>query len=470
MFMISSCKKDLSSLNRDPKNPASVPATTLFLFGEKSLTDVLSSTSVSSAPFRILAQSWTENTYTYEAQYKFSAYQAPDGFWNNIYGQALNNLQDAKRVFPSNVVDPAILRNDLIITDILEVYAYNVLVNTYGNIPYSQAENATIPFPKYDDAKTITYDLIHRLDTCIAGINLNTTAMGSADQIYKGNVAKWKSFAATLKLKLALLIADKDQTMAAAKVNEAVTTGVFQSNNDNALLGYQSSPVANTNPVWQALVNSGRHDFSPANLLVNTMVQWNDPRVPLYFTTDPNGNYSGGIPGAGNSYGNFSQFSAQWLSPTKAGVLLDYSESEFLLAEAVERGFSVSGTAQSHYNNAITASIQFWSGSASSAATYLAQPQVAYTTAAGDWKQKIGYQKWIALADRGWDAWTEIRRLKQPNIDVVNPPVGASGKLPLRYTYPTIEQSSNSKNWSDAVQAQSGGSSDVVSTKLWWMM
>src|SRR5581483_1512533 len=126
-------------------------------------------------------------------------------------------------------------------------------------------------------------------------------------------------------------------------------------------------------------------------------------------TKDPNGGYSGGIAGAGNAYGIYSDFSAAWLAPTYPADLLDYAETEFLLAEAVERGIAVGGTAETHYNNAVKASINFWGGTDAAAATYLAQPAVAYTTAAGTWQQKIGYQKWLALANRNWDSWTEIR-------------------------------------------------------------
>jgi hypothetical protein len=265
------------------------------------------------------------------------------------------------------------------------------------------------------------------------------------------------------------VLADVDAATASKKAQEAVSAGVFTSNADNALFNYQASPTGNTNPIWQSLINSGRNDFCPAELLVNTMNTWNDPRRPLFFKKATDGTYKGGIAGGGNSYSDLSQFSAPWQTTTFADDMLDYSEVEFLLAEAVERGFPVGGTAEQHYNNAITASITSWGGSATDATTYLAQPAVAYTTATGNYKQKIGYQQWIAFANRGWDAWTSIRRLKYPNIDAVSPPVGAITQLPLRFYYPLTEQSANPINWAAAVKAMSGGSSDDVKTKLFWI-
>ena len=474
-MMTSSCTKNITDLNTNTKAPLNVPSYTLFTMGQKSLVDYVTSTSVGTAPFRVLSQEWTENTYVYEAQYNFSAYNANAGWWNHLYTSTatnfpgvLSNLQAAKSKFSSDVSDPVAARNDAIIADLLEVYTYNLLVNTYGNIPYTQALNPSIPFPKYDDAKTVYTDLLMRLDTCIAGLNTTGSSLGAADQIYQGSVSSWVKFAATLKLKMAIMLADVDAATASKKTLEAVNTGVFASNSDNASMTYDASASSNSNPIWQALVFSGRHDFLPTNLLVDTMVSLSDPRVPLYFTKDPNNIYSGGVPGGGNGYGLFSDFSTLIQGQTYPGILLDYAQTEFLLAEAVERGIAVGGTAQSHYNNAITASILFYGGSATDAATYLAQPSVNYTTVTGTWRQKLGLQKWIANYNNNWDSWTDIRRLGYPNLDVINPPIGAKGKLPLRFTYPSNESGSNATNWAAAVAALPGGA-DVVSAKLFWM-
>lgn len=69
-----------------------------------------------------------------------------------------------------------------------------------------------------------------------------------------------------------------------------------------------------------------------------------------------------------------------------------YVETEFLRAEAKERGYTVAGTAEEHYNNAIKASIMYWGASAADADAYLAKPEVACATAAGDWKQKLVFK------------------------------------------------------------------------------
>ena len=108
--------------------------------------------------FRVISQEWTENSYIYEAIYDFAVYDCPDGWWNSMYVNVIHNAELAKQAFPVNFPGtPAQLRNDLDITDLLEVYAYAELVATFGDIPYTQAEKASIPFPKYDDCHNRLY-------------------------------------------------------------------------------------------------------------------------------------------------------------------------------------------------------------------------------------------------------------------------------------------------------------------------
>ena len=140
--------------------------------------------------------------------------------------------------------------------------------------------------------------------------------------------------------------------------------------------------------------------------------------------------------------------------------MLSYDEVEFFLAEAVQRGYNVGGTAVGHYNAAITASILFWGGTTAEATAYLLQPAVVYNPA--NWKQSIGEQKWIALYNRGWDAWIEWRRLDYPQLVA---PATAVSTIPKRYTYPIPEQNLNTANYNAAASAVGG---DVVATKLFW--
>ncbi|MDR2449746.1 MAG: SusD/RagB family nutrient-binding outer membrane lipoprotein [Prevotellaceae bacterium] len=458
---------DFEDLNTDPKSTVEVPANALFLAGEKNLADVYTSANLTTSPFRILSQVWTQTSNVGEARYNFTQYNAPGGWWKTIYTKALANLSEAKRLYAEEkTTSEEARKNKGLITDVLEVYAFSLLVNTYGDIPYSEALNRSIPFPKYDDARTIINDLLARLDAAIAGLDVNAASFGAADKIYQGDVAKWKKFSASLKLKLALLLADADATAATQKASEAITAGVFTSNADNAKFPYLSSAVANANPLRQYLVTEEAWSkyFAPAELFIQTLEDLNDPRLSVLFTEAVGGGYAGAGAGEAGAYSGLTEY---WTAASAPGVLLDYAEVAFLLAEAAERGVNTGATAEAHYNNAVTASLAALEIDDSDITTYLAQSEVAYTTATGDWRRKIGVQKWLAFANRNWDAWTEIRRLGHPNLNTLSPPAGADESLPLRLYYPPEEQNSNSLHWGEAVHKLPGGN-DALSAKLFW--
>ena len=461
MLLLGACTKDLTSLNTNPKGFQTVPGTALYTQAQNTLTSTLASSNVYLNTFRLFEQQWQETTYVTESNYDIKNNKIPDGIWTAYYRDVLEPLEQAKIKYPTTILDAGTVKNDILLTDILEVYTYYYLVTTFGDIPYTEALNIDNKFPKYDDAATVYTALITRLDDDVAKLDETQGGdLGPADHIYKGSIASWKKFANTFKLKMGITLADADNAKAKTVVTEAVTAGVFTSNNDNAEFEFVSTPP-NTNPIWVDLVQSGRLDFIAAVTIVNNLKTSADPRLPLFFTQDEAKGYSGGILGAKNSYDAFSKPSDKLTAPDFPGLLLDYAETEFNLAEAVERGF-ITGSATDHYNKAVTASIEYWGGTTAQAASYLAQSSVAYATATGTYKQKIGYQKWVALYNRGWDAWIETRRLDFPKLPKPAKPVS---DFPVRLTYPVGEQNVNTVNYNKASSAIGG---DDVTTKLFF--
>jgi hypothetical protein len=459
LLVLASCNKDLSNLNIDTKHASSAPSYTLFSNAQRNLSDLLATPNVNTNIFQLITQQWTEVTYVDESNYDLGTRNISNNWWRGLYKNVLVNFEAARNLIPKDVPDAGQQKNELAMLDVMEVYTWSILVNTYGNIPYTEALDPTNLFPKYDDAKTVYYDLLTRLDADIAALNTSADAFGGADLIYSGDVAKWKKFANSLKLRMGMIISDFDAAKAKSVV-ESAAPNVFTSNDDNTVFTYLPA-TPNVNPVWSNLVQSGRNDYVPAKTIVDVMNANNDPRRPSYFTT-VGGVYVGGTVGIGNAFPSYSHPSALVEQPDFPYIFLSYSEVEFALAEAVERGFSVGGTAATHYTNAVQASLDFWGVAPVDAATYLAQPSVAYGTAAGTYKQKIGIQKYLALYMDGFDAWTEQRRLDFPAL--VAPPTAQSA-FPVRFTYPVNEQNLNSGSWSAASSAIGG---DKVETKLFW--
>ena len=202
----------------------------------------------------------------------------------------------------------------------------------------------------------------------------------------------------------------------------------------------------------------------PQILVVDIMNSLDDPRRDMYFANPIDTSsvagveklaYVGGIYGVPGDIADYSHIADSIQEPTFPGILLTYDEILFYLAEGAARGFNVGATPEKLYNDAITASFDFWDVRSVVLLTYLAKPAVAYSTAAGTWKQKIGTQEWIAYYTRGLEGYTAWRRLDFPvfNHPPSLPPIE---NIPKRFTYPVNEQTLNKDNYTAASSAIGG--------------
>ena len=459
VMLLVSCAKDLDEYNIDQKNPSSVSADKLFGNALLELTDNQTTSSININVFRLWTQQWTTTTYQDEPRYNFTTRNISLLYWTPFYREVLPDLKESRRLTDAETeLSEAVKNNRIGVIEVASIYTWAVLVNTWGDVPYTEALG-DVNQPKYDKAADIYADLFTRLDAAIALMTPGPN-FGSADLLYDDDTAGWIKFAHSLKLKLAITLADVDEAAARTAIESAANLA-FTSNADNASFQYLNAQP-NNNPISTEInpIFTTRQDYIAGATLVGKMNALEDPRRPFYYTT-VNGAYVGGQIGVNNNYANYSHISDKVTQPNFEALLMDYAEVEFILAEAAAR-WGISGTPESHYNNAITASITYWGGTAADAAAYLTNPAVAYATAAGDFRQKIGEQKYIALFNRGHDAWVEWRRLDYPRL---TPAANALSVIPLRLTYPTSERTLNQANVESAA-ASIGG--DEVSTKLFW--
>ena len=463
-LLTTSCVDSLDDYNVDPKSPTTAPGVTFVSNAERNLVRTINSANINTNPFRYYVQYWAATDYPQESRYQINTRSINTNYWNPLYRDVLRDLQEAKSVIPADVtISDDIKANQLASAEVLEIFTWATLVETFGNIPYTQALDISNPQPAYDDQKVIYNDLIKRLDAAIAQFKPNATGLGSADLINEGSTSLWIKFAYSMKLRMALTIADVDDAQARTMI-ASVAGKVLASNEDIVDLTFLST-FPNTNPLYEDLVRSGRNDFVGTSFFVNRLKDLNDPRLSQFFNPVTAGgtSYVGGDYGVTNAYTDFSTPSDKLKEPTLPGVVMSYSQVEFMLAEAVARGYAITGTVESHYNAAVRASILEWGGTTSAADTYLAQPAVAYTTAPGaTYKEKIGVQKWIALYGQPTEAYKEWRRLDSPKL---TKPSTAVTDIPLRYTYPVVEQSVNGTNYNTAAAAIGG---DEVTTALFW--
>jgi hypothetical protein len=456
LFM-TSCVSDDPTYNNDQDKSYGVPSETLFTNAEKELTDQLVTPSVNLSVLRYASQYWAATQYNTEARFNITTRRIGDGHWNALYRSTLSNLETSKQVLLTEDGDATIKKNKIALIEILQVYTFQVLVDTYGDVPYTDALKVEeVILPKYEDDAVIYPKLITRLDAAIASLDTSADSFGSADFIYGGDVAKWKVFANTLKLKIGLNLADADAALSKSTVESAYNAGVILNNTQNASFNYPgAAPMYN--PIFANLIASNRNDFVASETIVNAMNDLEDPRRAIYFNAMPDGSYKGGLNGPTNAYPNFSSIGDKLTAANFPGLLAEATEANFYLAEAAARGYAVGNTAEYYYNRAITASFENW-GIAGEAAAYLAKPEVAYATASGTtYKEKIGQQAWIAFFNRPFESWNSYRRLDFPALVApANAVAAAEGEIPKRYTYPINEQTVNNANWAAASTAIGG--------------
>jgi len=463
---------NLSRLNQNIKQPTPASAGAnaagpLYLNAEYQFGRFIHRTNVNIEIFKLWSQQWTTTTYTEEPDYNITDRGIPGNDWNILYHNVLESLSKAESILrsqnPSTASAKTVKKNKIASINIMKVLAYSKLVDIFGYAPYTKALNSKYPNPPYDSGKSIYNALIDSLNTAINNIDTNASGFDDSQTYYGGDMKKIMMFANSLKMRLGITIADAEPSKAKKAVTSA-SPHAFHSNADNAMIPFTSTPP-HTNPVWIALVQSGRHDYLPSSAFMDRLNARNDPRRSIWFTKI-NGKYKGGKYGFKNTYGDFSHASDLVTKKDRPGMIMSYSEVEFIRAEADARGWNVGGSAASHYKEAIKANMERWGISMSKFNNYYNQKSVDYTTASGNWKQKIGLQKWFALYLQGLQAWTEVRRLDYPQLKAPNNGKAITiGQLPSRFTYPVAEQTENQDHYNKAAKAMGG---DKLTTHIFW--
>jgi hypothetical protein len=158
-----------------------------------------------------------EQTYNYSSSY----YQ---GLWSQTY----DNLNDYNIIQVNGTANA--YPYHAAIARIMKVYNFQLLVDEYGDIPYSQALKG-IPnvVPTYDKAADIYKDLLVQLDGAISDINKTDASatstftprtVGAEDIVFQGDMKRWKQFANSLKLRILL----RESQTGDASLNATVKT------------------------------------------------------------------------------------------------------------------------------------------------------------------------------------------------------------------------------------------------------
>jgi len=177
----------------------------------------------------------------------FAQYIANEGFstdrfvpvegWTNSYWALHWGWINAMNDIIINQKDNTIKSNTVQIARIWRVWLFHRATDLFGDIPYFEAANNSGLLPKYDAQKDIYYDMIKELKEAGAELDANKLNPGINDLIFGGNVTKWKKFANSLRLRLAMRMSEVDPDKAKLEAEYAVASlSLISSNEDFAIL------------------------------------------------------------------------------------------------------------------------------------------------------------------------------------------------------------------------------------------
>ena len=479
-FAAVSCS-DQEAMNVNPNAASNVPSNMVMNAAEKWTMDNIYDNWFSGRQCLVYCQQWSQRNYTEEDRYQIRE-SVNNSYFKYMY-MGLNNFQkvinmntdeatkDASSAYGANC-------NQIAAAMIMKVWLADLMTDTWGSIPYSEAlklESDDVLYAKYDDQKDIYDQLMKELTEAVNMIDEDETAFISGDVIYGGDASKWKKFGNSLKCRLAIHMSKVDSNWK-SYIAEALASGVMESNDDAAKFQY-SNAGSEYCKFYEGFYVDRRNDFAINKVLADLLKgqpdtlnvkshPWEgviDPRIHIFTVDDGIWNGMCVATQTGVQAKLFTQDGvASWyhnqppiLYKTFAVPLMTYAELKFIIGEY--NGFSVED-----YQEGVLASIDYWYNVMGEA--FDPDEVEAYLAAVSANVDAEAYaiQKYIDLYANGTEAWTEIRRTGYPNQivrpgeacaalgDVIyyfEPLSDTKGDIISRVKYPTDELQDGTNNY-----------------------
>ena len=329
---------------------------------------------------------------------------------------------------------------------VLRVAAYQVLVDSYGAIPYFEGMNPEITAPHYDDASDVYPELVKELDEALA--HASPTDQVCTNFLFQGeNAANWIKTANALKLRLLMRMSSAVDVK--AQLNALVQDGNFPTK-DVAWSGFWQNEAGSANPFYyEEFIGQANQNICLNTALLRTYEDANDARLEAWWSPNSNGEMRGWVSsGVGilqtSQYFSLTGFSRPKVEYSSPVYFITVAETEFFLAEYSLRIANNAAAAKAHYEAAVKASFV----TAALGETYAEPVLTAYPFTEATATKVIGIQKWVHLCGvNPFEGYCELRRLKYPAFSEVqgtdiydfNSDTYSPSKLPAGTIYTPIQ-------------------------------
>lgn len=351
------------------------------------------------------AQLTGTSNYLDYSQFIMSATRS-SGTYTQLYSRVLGNLESIRKMASSSEDWGTYLA-----ATTLRAFTFQVLVDCYGETPYTEALNVAITSPKFDDGETVYKGILAEIDDALGKVS-GAENVCSNFLFASQKASAWVQFANALKLKIMMRMG-----ATGAELDALVAEGNFPTT-DVAWDDCWADEASKSNPFYAeefATYFAPQKNVSLNLALYATMAGSSDSRLAAFFDANESSVYVGAVSGTNYSVSASTHKASYWCRPAvrydSPVALITVAETEFFLCEYYAKKSDMA-SAKAHYEAAIEASFE----SADAAdADKVYGTGADYAWSASDWKELVGVQKWIALSGvNNFESWCELRRLKYP--------------------------------------------------------
>ncbi|HWK03078.1 MAG TPA: SusD/RagB family nutrient-binding outer membrane lipoprotein [Puia sp.] len=529
-LLMASCNKQITEKQANPNNPTSVPPNLILgtILTDISGTGTAGALSGTGSGEGVNswdgAHRWNQYHCSNYDYYDNNIYSWTNGNFDPYL--VLKNVVQMEKEVTSRGVS-AVNPYEAVGRFVRAYYYYN-LTSFFGDVPQVQALEAPAnSTPSYTPQEQVFKYVLDQLDSAntdlTALIAANDVSLSATQDIYYGGVlTKWQKLVNSFKLRVLVSLAGKasDATLNvpaqfAAILGNSSKYPIFTSEADDCAFVYNpgGSNTFSTYYFNPSNFGSVAARFNMAKTYVSVLTTLNDPRV--FITCEPAwalvgtdtahpaqyqyfagastgeslatmyGNANAGLYSFINRKRYYSNFTGE------PNVLVGYKEMCFNIAEGITRGWAT-GTTETWYKAGITTSMAYYGidvtktsfttyflppghSSVTEVApypfnfdftAYYAQSSVQLSATAATAINQIVLQKYItSFQNSGYESYYNWRRTGTPAFEGGSG-VGNNGIVPVRWAYPTTEQTVNATNWKAALTNQ-GFSADDLNQKMW---